>query len=194
MKVAIYAGYSSDNQRDASIADQIRICREFAARQGWSVIQEFTDHAISDATLLRAGFEERRHCIGFTYETFSGWAHTSRRRFSSAVSTACTYLSRTVVTSAVVAASLAWASIPVPGWPASPATSAREVGDNCKASKRSHHAHLGAVPSGGYVAPHSRRIRRQGRTEPGVRVQGVVEPTAWRGSCSSSRSGSQSPT
>ncbi len=40
MKVAIYARYSSDNQRDASIADQLRICREFAARQGWTVAQE----------------------------------------------------------------------------------------------------------------------------------------------------------
>ena len=50
MRVAIYARYSSDNQRDASIADQLRICREFAARQGWSVVQEFTDHAISGAT------------------------------------------------------------------------------------------------------------------------------------------------
>lgn len=57
MKVAIYARYSSDNQRDASIADQIRICREFAARQSWAVVQEFTDHAISGATLLRAGFQ-----------------------------------------------------------------------------------------------------------------------------------------
>jgi site-specific DNA recombinase len=46
MKVAIYARYSSDNQRDASIADQLRICREFAARQGWTVVQDFTDHAI----------------------------------------------------------------------------------------------------------------------------------------------------
>src|SRR5688572_24700762 len=44
MKVAIYARYSSDNQRDASITDQLRICREFAARQGWTVVQEFTDH------------------------------------------------------------------------------------------------------------------------------------------------------
>ena len=35
MKVAIYARYSSDNQRDASIADQLRICREFARKQGW---------------------------------------------------------------------------------------------------------------------------------------------------------------
>jgi site-specific DNA recombinase len=57
MKVAIYARYSSDNQRDASIADQVRICREFAARQGWTVVQDFTDHAISGATLLRSGFQ-----------------------------------------------------------------------------------------------------------------------------------------
>ena len=37
MKVAIYARYSSDNQRDASIADQLRVCRAFAERQGWTI-------------------------------------------------------------------------------------------------------------------------------------------------------------
>lgn len=57
MKVAIYARYSSDNQRDASIADQFRICREFARRQGWQIANEYSDHAISGATLLRAGFQ-----------------------------------------------------------------------------------------------------------------------------------------
>ncbi len=57
MKVAIYARYSSDNQRDASIADQLRVCREFAGRQGWTFVQEFTDHAISGASLLRSGFQ-----------------------------------------------------------------------------------------------------------------------------------------
>ena len=57
MKVAIYARYSSDNQRDASIADQLRLCREFASRHGWTVVQEFADHAISGATLLRSGFQ-----------------------------------------------------------------------------------------------------------------------------------------
>jgi len=57
VKVAIYARYSSDNQREASIADQLRVCREFAARQGWTVVEEFTDHAISGATLLRSGFQ-----------------------------------------------------------------------------------------------------------------------------------------
>ena len=49
VKAAIYARYSSDTQRDASIADQLRVCREFAARHGWTVVQEFTDHAISGA-------------------------------------------------------------------------------------------------------------------------------------------------
>ena len=57
MKVAIHARCSSDNQRDASIADQLRICREFAARQGWTVVHEFTDPAISGAMLLRSGFQ-----------------------------------------------------------------------------------------------------------------------------------------
>ena len=57
-KVAIYARYSSDNQRDASIADQMRVCRAFAERQGWTIAQEYSDHAVSGATLLRSGFQE----------------------------------------------------------------------------------------------------------------------------------------
>jgi site-specific DNA recombinase len=57
LKVAIYARYSSDNQREASIADQLRVCRDHATRQGWTVTEEFTDHAVSGATLLRAGFQ-----------------------------------------------------------------------------------------------------------------------------------------
>src|SRR5258708_36945477 len=57
MKVAIYARYSSENQRDASITDQFRVCREFAQRQGWTIASEYEDHAISGATLLRSGFQ-----------------------------------------------------------------------------------------------------------------------------------------
>ena len=57
MKVAIYARYSSENQRDASITDQFRICREFAQRQGWRIEREYSDHAISGATLMRPGFQ-----------------------------------------------------------------------------------------------------------------------------------------
>jgi DNA invertase Pin-like site-specific DNA recombinase len=57
MKVAIYARYSSENQREASIEDQFRICREFARKQGWITTGEYSDHAISGATLMRPGFQ-----------------------------------------------------------------------------------------------------------------------------------------
>ncbi|MCC7179933.1 MAG: recombinase family protein [Acidobacteria bacterium] len=57
MKVAVYARYSSENQREASIEDQFRICREFARKQGWIIAGEYSDHAISGATLMRPGFQ-----------------------------------------------------------------------------------------------------------------------------------------
>ncbi|TCM14212.1 DNA invertase Pin-like site-specific DNA recombinase [Novosphingobium sp. PhB165] len=57
MKVAVYARYSSDNQRDASIADQLRICRLHAEKQGWEIVEEYTDHATSGASLLRPGIQ-----------------------------------------------------------------------------------------------------------------------------------------
>ncbi len=54
---AIYARYSSDLQRDASIEDQIRLCKERAKREGWRVINCYTDHAISGASLIRPGMQ-----------------------------------------------------------------------------------------------------------------------------------------
>lgn len=57
MRAALYARYSSDQQREASIADQQRICREFAARQGWKVVADFTDAAKSGASLMRTGIQ-----------------------------------------------------------------------------------------------------------------------------------------
>ncbi|WMT76430.1 recombinase family protein [Bradyrhizobium sp. Ash2021] len=57
MKVALYARYSSDNQRDASITDQFRVCRAYAEKQGWQIVEEYSDHAISGASLLRAGVQ-----------------------------------------------------------------------------------------------------------------------------------------
>ena len=34
----IYARYSSDNQSEHSIDDQVRICRARAEREGWQVV------------------------------------------------------------------------------------------------------------------------------------------------------------
>ncbi len=57
IRTAIYARYSSDQQRDASIEDQIRVCRERAEREGWTVVNCYTDHAISGASLMRPGIQ-----------------------------------------------------------------------------------------------------------------------------------------
>ena len=52
MRVAVYARYSSDNQRDASIEDQIRICRERCEQMGWNLVEVYSDHSISGASLI----------------------------------------------------------------------------------------------------------------------------------------------
>ena len=58
-KVALYARYSSENQRDASIEDQLRLCRLHAERQGWAIVDSYSDRAISGASLLlRPGVQE----------------------------------------------------------------------------------------------------------------------------------------
>ncbi len=57
-RVALYARYSSDLQRDASIEDQLRVCREHAAKQGWDVVDSYTDRAMSGASMLRPGLQE----------------------------------------------------------------------------------------------------------------------------------------
>ncbi|RTL86073.1 recombinase family protein, partial [Ancylobacter aquaticus] len=57
-RVALYARYSSDNQRDASIEDQLRQSRDYAERQGWSVVESYTDRAISGASLIRPGIQK----------------------------------------------------------------------------------------------------------------------------------------
>ncbi len=56
-RVAIYARFSSDNQSDASIDDQVRVCRARADREGWTVTSVYTDYAISGATAHRSQFQ-----------------------------------------------------------------------------------------------------------------------------------------
>ncbi len=57
MRAVLYARYSSDAQREASIADQLRVCTARAEREDWSIAEVFTDHAISGATTLRPGYQ-----------------------------------------------------------------------------------------------------------------------------------------
>ena len=58
LRVAIYARYSSDTQREASIEDQVRLCKERLAAEGWELVQVYRDAALSGAsTLLRPGYQ-----------------------------------------------------------------------------------------------------------------------------------------
>ncbi|MEH3116671.1 MAG: recombinase family protein [Methylorubrum populi] len=56
-RIALYARYSSENQRDASIEDQLRQCRERAAREGWIVVETYSDRAVSGASMVRTGIQ-----------------------------------------------------------------------------------------------------------------------------------------
>ena len=57
MRAVIYARYSTEHQRAASIEDQVRICRERIQREGWELLQVFQDRAISGASTLRPGYQ-----------------------------------------------------------------------------------------------------------------------------------------
>lgn len=58
MKVALYARYSSDNQKESSITQQFRNCEEFASRfEGWKITHRYKDEAISGATSEREDYQ-----------------------------------------------------------------------------------------------------------------------------------------
>ena len=57
-RCALYARYSSDQQRAASIEDQFRICREHAGREVWKIVGAYRDAAVSGASVvLRPGVQ-----------------------------------------------------------------------------------------------------------------------------------------
>ncbi|WP_455789216.1 recombinase family protein, partial [Clostridium butyricum] len=56
MKAAIYARYSSDNQREESIEAQIRAINEFAERENIQIVKTYIDEARSATTDDRPQF------------------------------------------------------------------------------------------------------------------------------------------
>ena len=57
MKAALYARYSSENQREASIDDQFRGCEQIATAAGFTIVARFEDRAISGGTADRPGYQ-----------------------------------------------------------------------------------------------------------------------------------------
>ena len=56
MKAAIYARYSSDNQREESIEGQIRECMEYAEYNDIEIVGQYIDRAFSAKTDDRPDF------------------------------------------------------------------------------------------------------------------------------------------
>ncbi len=54
----IYARYSSNNQTEQSIEGQIRVCREFAQRNGIVIVGTYIDRATTDTNDNREQFQK----------------------------------------------------------------------------------------------------------------------------------------
>src|SRR6202047_3089858 len=52
MRAVIYARYSSELQRDASIEDQVRLCRQRIEQDGWEYLHAYTHRAVSGGRLF----------------------------------------------------------------------------------------------------------------------------------------------
>jgi len=86
IRVALYARYSSDQQREASIEDQLRLCRIHAEKQGWLVADSYHDWAVSGASLIRPC--SRTRCGRFQVVPAPSIASAATRRMSPACSSA----------------------------------------------------------------------------------------------------------
>lgn len=87
-RAVIYARYSSHNQRDVSIDQQVKACRRFADQQGIEIVNVYEDKATTGTNDRRPGFQQmlkdaaKGHwdfVIVYTLDRFS------RNRYDSAV-------------------------------------------------------------------------------------------------------------
>lgn len=87
-EAVIYARYSSHSQRDVSIEQQIRACRQFADRQGIRITKIYEDRALTGTNDKRPGFQQMiqdaknggwNYVIVYTLDRFA------RDRYDSAV-------------------------------------------------------------------------------------------------------------
>ncbi len=56
-RAAVYARYSTDEQRPQSIDDQIESCRRYCAAHGWTIVATYADSAISGSTAHRRQYQ-----------------------------------------------------------------------------------------------------------------------------------------
>ena len=58
MKAVIYARFSSEKQTEQSIEGQVRVCREYATRNGYEIVRIYDDHAVTGRNDNRPKFQQ----------------------------------------------------------------------------------------------------------------------------------------
>ena len=58
MIAALYARYSSDNQREESIVAQVRASRDYCQRKGYSIVKEYADEALTGTNDDRPAYRQ----------------------------------------------------------------------------------------------------------------------------------------
>lgn len=64
MNVVLYARYSDSKQREESIEGQLKICYDYAEKEGYNIVGEYIDRAISAKTDDRPQFQRMIHDSG----------------------------------------------------------------------------------------------------------------------------------
>lgn len=57
-KAVIYARYSSDRQTEQSIEGQMRVCKEYAEKNGYVIVSEYVDRAMTGTNDKRPAFRQ----------------------------------------------------------------------------------------------------------------------------------------
>jgi site-specific DNA recombinase len=57
LRAVIYARFSTDNQKEASIDDQFRVCQRVVDKEGFELVARFEDRGISGGTDQRPGYQ-----------------------------------------------------------------------------------------------------------------------------------------
>lgn len=81
LRAVIYARYSSDQQKDASIEDQVRVCLDRIQQEGWHYVRTYEDRAMSGASTFRPGYQHLLHDVrmrGFDVIVAEGLDRLSR--------------------------------------------------------------------------------------------------------------------
>ena len=87
MRAVIYARYSCDNQREESIEGQLRECKEFAERKGYTLVGSYIDRAVSAKTDNRPEFQRMvKESAGSIFDVVIVWKldRFARNRYDSA--------------------------------------------------------------------------------------------------------------